>query len=140
MLTYEVFNERYPEIEVSEGIFKSLVRKIRRRIDFLTFERIKDADERLQKRIDDVSTDIICELYFSDIGFLNDKASNGTKDIKSESVGEYKVEYNGSNRITSDKKDNMMANLIDYRIREAFIHTGLMFRGFYDNERQSNNY
>lgn len=140
MLTYEVFNERYPEIEVSEGIFKSLVRKIRRRIDFLTFERIKDADERLQKRIDDVSTDIICELYFSDIGFLNDKASNGTKDIKSESVGEYKVEYDGSNRITSDKKDNMIANLIDYRIREAFIHTGLMFRGFYDNERQSNNY
>ena len=140
MLTYEVFNERYPEIEVSEGIFKSLVRKIRRRIDFLTFERIKDADERLQKRIDDVTTDIICELYFSDIGFLNDKASNGTKDIKSESVGEYKVEYDGSNRITSDKKDNMIANLIDYRIREAFIHTGLMFRGFYDNERQSNNY
>lgn len=140
MLTYEVFNERYPEIEVSEGIFKSLVRKIRRRIDFLTFERIKDEDERLQKRIDDVTTDIICELYFSDIGFLNDKASNGTKDIKSESVGEYKVEYDGSNRITSDKKDNMIANLIDYRIREAFIHTGLMFRGFYDNERQSNNY
>lgn len=140
MLTYEVFNERYPEIEVSEGIFKSLVRKIRRRIDFLTFERIKDADERLQKRIDDVTTDIICELYFSDIDFLNDKASNSTKDIKSESVGEYKVEYDGSNRIASDKKDNMMASLIDYRIREAFIHTGLMFRGFYDNERRSNNY
>lgn len=140
MLTYEVFNERYPEIEVSEGIFKSLVRRIRRRIDFLTFERIKDEDERLQKRIDDVTTDIVCELYFSDIGFLNEKEGNSTKDIKSESVGEYKVEYNGSNKLDSDKKNNIMANLIDYRIREAFIHTGLMFRGFYDNERSSNNY
>lgn len=140
MLTYKDFNAEYPEIDISEGIFYSLNRRIRTRIDFLTFERIKDDDEKLQKRIDNVVCDIICELYFSDIGIKKEKEGNSLSNIKSESVGEYRVEYGGKNELDTDKKINLQDRLIEDRIREAFIHTGLMFRGYYENERKRNNY
>ena len=53
--------------------------------------------------------------------------------IKAETVGEYKIEYASANTLSSDKKDGLMASLIDERIREAFVHTGLMYRGIYEN-------
>lgn len=133
MLTYEEFKEKCPKIELSEGIFLSLQRRIKRRIDFLTFERIKHNDLNLQKRVDEVTIDILNELYFSDIGFLKDNESDSSSNIKSESVGEYKIEYASANTLSSDKKDGLMASLIDERIREAFVHTGLMYRGIYEN-------
>lgn len=133
MLTYKEFKEKCPKLDLSEGIFLSLQRRIKRRIDFLTFERIKDNDLNLQKRIDEVTIDILNELYFSDIGFLKDNESDSSSNVKSESVGEYKIEYASANTLSSDKKDGLMASLIDERIREAFVHTGLMYRGIYEN-------
>lgn len=133
MLTYKEFKEKCPKLDLSEGIFLSLQRRIKRRIDFLTFERIKDNDLNLQKRVDEVIIDILNELYFSDIGFLKDNESDSSSNIKSESVGEYKIEYASANTLSSDKKDGLMARLIDERIREAFVHTGLMYRGIYEN-------
>lgn len=133
MLTYKEFKEKCPKLDLSEGIFLSLQRRIKRRIDFLTFERIKDNDLNLQKRVDEVIIDILNELYFSDIGFLKDNESDSSSNIKSESVGEYKIEYASANTFSSDKKDGLMASLIDERIREAFVHTGLMYRGIYEN-------
>lgn len=133
MLTYKEFKEKCPKLDLSEGIFLSLQRRIKRRIDFLTFERIKDNDLNLQKRVDEVTIDILNELYFSDIGFLKDNESDSSSNIKSESVGEYKIEYASANTLSSDKKDGLMASLIDERIREAFVHTGLMYRGIYEN-------
>lgn len=133
MLTYKEFKEKCPKLDLSEGIFLSLQRRIKRRIDFLTFERIKDNDLNLQKRVDEVTIDILNELYFSDIGFLKDNESDSSSNIKSESVGEYKIEYASANTLSSDKKDGLMASLIDERIRETFVHTGLMYRGIYEN-------
>lgn len=133
MLTYKEFKEKCPKLDLSEGIFLSLQRRIKRRIDFLTFERIKDNDLNLQKRVDEVTIDILNELYFSDIGFLKDNESDSSSNIKSESVGEYKIEYASANTLSSDRKDGLMASLIDERIREAFVHTGLMYRGIYEN-------
>lgn len=133
MLTYKEFKEKCPKLDLSEGVFLSLQRRIERRIDFLTFERIKDNDLNLQKRVDEVTIDILNELYFSDIGFLKDNESDSSSNIKSESVGEYKIEYASANTLSSDKKDGLMANLIDERICEAFVHTGLMYRGVYEN-------
>ena len=133
MLTYQEFKEKCPKLDLSEGIFLSLQRRIKRRIDFLTFERIKDNDLNLQKRVDEVTIDILNELYFPDIGFLKDNVSDLSSNIKSESVGEYKIEYASANTLSSDKKDGLMASLIDERIREAFVHTGLMYRGIYEN-------
>ncbi|WP_270595923.1 hypothetical protein [Anaerococcus vaginalis] len=133
MLTYKEFREQCPKLDLSEGVFLSLQRRIKRRIDFLTFERIKDNDLNLQKRVDEVIIDILNELYFSDIGFLKDNESDSSSNIKSESVGEYKIEYASANTLSSDKKDGLMASLIDERIREAFVHTGLMYRGIYEN-------
>ena len=104
---------------------------IRRRIDFLTFERIRENDKDLQKRIDDVTQDIINQLYFNDKELLIDSEGNSSSNIKSESVGEYKVEYAQSNSLSVDKKDGLVAGLIDQMIKEAFIHTGLMYRGVY---------
>lgn len=133
MLTYKEFKEKCPKLDLSEGIFLSLQRRIKRRIDFLTFERIKDNDLNLQKRVDEVTIDILNELYFSDIGFLKDNESDSSSNIKSESVGEYKIEYASANTLSSDKKDGLMESLIDERIRETFVHTGLMYRGIYEN-------
>lgn len=133
MLTYKEFKEKCPKLDLSEGVFLSLQRRIKRRIDFLTFERIKDNDLNIQKRVDEVIIDILNELYFSDIGFLKDNESDSSSNIKSESVGEYRIEYASANTLSSDKKDGLMASLIDERIREALVHTGLMYRGIYEN-------
>lgn len=129
MLTYEEFKKLSPEVEITEGLFLSLQRRIRRRIDFLTFERISDGDKDLQKRIDEVTEDIINELYFKDRGLLNNSEGNSSGEIKSETVGQYKVEYAQANTLSIDKKDGIVASFIDQMIREAFIHTGLMYRG-----------
>lgn len=133
MLTYQEFKEKCPKLDLSEGVFLSLQRRIKRRIDFLTFERINDNDLNLQKRVDEVIIDILNELYFSDIGFLKGSEGDSSSNIKSESVGEYKIEYASANTLSSDRKDGLMASLIDERIREAFVHTGLMYRGIYEN-------
>lgn len=129
MLTYEDFKNRSPEVEITEGLFLSLQRRIRRRIDFLTFERISNGDKDLQKRIDEVTEDIINSLYFKDRGLLNNSEGNSSGEIKSETVGQYKVEYAQANTLSVDKKDGIVASFIDQMIREAFIHTGLMYRG-----------
>lgn len=129
MLTYEDFKNRSPEVEITEGLFLSLQRRIRRRIDFLTFERISEGDKDLQKRIDEVTEDIINGLYFKDRGLLNNSEGNSSGEIKSETVGQHKVEYAQANTLSVDKKDGIVASFIDQMIREAFIHTGLMYRG-----------
>ena len=133
MLTYEDFITNNPEVVLPAGAFQSMQRRIRRRIDFLTFERIKDSDKNLQKRIDDVTEDIINQLYFKDRDLLISSEGNSSSNIKSESVGEYKVEYEQANTMSIDKKDGIVAGLIDQMIYEAFVHTGLMYRGVYDN-------
>ena len=133
MLTYDDFITNNPGVDLPSGVFISLQRRIRRRIDFLTFERIKDSDKKLQKRIDDVTQDIINQLYFNDREFLIDSEGNSSSNIKSESVGEYKVEYAQANTMSVDKKEGLVAGLIDQMIREAFVHTGLMYRGVHDN-------
>lgn len=129
MLTYEDFKNRSPEVEITEGLFLSLQRRIRRRIDCLTFERISEGDKDLQKRIDEVTEDIINGLYFKDRGLLNSSEGNSSQEIKSETVGQYKVEYAQANTLSIDKKNGIVASFIDQMIREAFIHTGLMYRG-----------
>lgn len=133
MLTYDDFITNNPGVDLPSGVFISLQRRIRRRIDFLTFERIKDSDKNLQKRIDDVTEDIITQLYFNDRELLIDSEGNSSSNIKSESVGEYKVEYAQANTMSVDKKEGLVAGLIDQMIYEAFVHTGLMYRGVYDN-------
>lgn len=135
MLTYEDFIKNNPGVDLPEGLFTSLQRRIRRRIDFLTFERIRQDDKDLQKRIDEVTQDIINQLYFKDRELLISSEGNSSGNIKSESVGEYKVEYAQANSLSVGEKDRFTKNLIDEMIREAFIHTGLMYRGVYDNER-----
>ena len=132
MLTYVDFITHNPGVDLPSGVFISLQRRIRRRIDFLTFERIKDSDKNLQKRIDDVIEDIITQLYFNDRELLIDSEGNSSSNIKSESVGEYKVEYAQANTMSVDKKEGLVAALIDQMIYEAFVHTGLMYRGVYD--------
>lgn len=129
MLTYEDFKIRSPEVEIPKGLFLSLQRRIRRRIDCLTFERISEGDKGLQKRIDEVTEGIINGLYFKDRGLLNNSEGNSLNEIKSETVGQYKVEYAQANTLSVDKKDGIVASFIDQMIREAFIHTGLMYRG-----------
>lgn len=129
MLTYEDFKIRSPEVEITEGLFLSLQRRIRRRIDCLTFERISEGDKDLQKRIDEVTEDIINGLYFKDRGLLNNSEGNSSGEIKSETVGQYKVEYAQANTLSVDRKEGIVASFIDEMIREAFIHTGLMYRG-----------
>lgn len=129
MLTYEDFKNQSPEVEITEGLFLSLQRRIRRRIDCLTFERISEGDKDLQKRIDEVTEDIINGLYFKDRGLLNNSEGNSLGEIKSETVGQYKVEYAQANTLSIDKKNGIVASFIDQMIREAFIHTGLMYRG-----------
>lgn len=129
MLTYEDFKIRSPEVEITEGLFLSLQRRIRRRIDCLTFERISEGDKDLQKRIDEVTEDIINDLYFKDRGLLNNSEGNSSREIKSETVGQHKVEYAQANTLSVYKKDGIVASFIDQMIREAFIHTGLMYRG-----------
>lgn len=129
MLTYGEFKKLSPEVEITEGLFLSLQRRIRRRIDCLTFERISEGDKDLQKRIDEVTEDIINGLYFKDRGLLNNSEGNSSGEIKSETVGQHKVEYAQANILSVDKKDGIVASFIDEMIREAFIHTGLMYRG-----------
>lgn len=131
MLTYKEFITNNPGTNIPEWVFSTMQRRIRRRIDFLTFERIKENDKDLQKRIDDVTQDIINQLYFNDRELLIDSEGNSSSNIKSESVGEYKVEYAQSNSLSVDKKDGLVAGLIDQMIKEAFVHTGLMYRGVY---------
>lgn len=133
MLTYDNFITNNPGIDLPSGVFISLQRRIRRRIDFLTFERIKDGDKNLQKKIDNVTEDIINQLYFKDRDLLISSEGNSSSNIKSESVGEYKVEYAQANTMSVDKKEGLVAGLIDKMIYEAFVHTGLMYRGIYDN-------
>lgn len=132
MLTYDDFITNNPEVVLPADAFQSMQRRIRRRIDFLTFERIKESDKNLQKRIDDVTEDIIIQLYFNDRELLIDSEGNSSSNIKSESVGEYKVEYAQANTMSVDKKEGLVAGLIDQMIYEAFVHTGLMYRGVYD--------
>lgn len=131
MLTYKEFITNNPGTNIPEWVFSTMQRRIRRRIDFLTFERIRENDKDLQKRIDDVTQDIINQLYFNDRELLIDSEGNSSGNIKSESVGEYKVEYAQSNSLSVDKKDGLVAGLIDQMIKEAFVHTGLMYRGVY---------
>ena len=129
MLTYKEFITNNPGTNIPEWVFSTMQRRIRRRIDFLTFERIRENDKDLQKRIDDVTQDIINQLYFNDRELLIDSEGDSSSNIKSESVGEYKVEYAQSNSLSVDKKDGLVAGLIDQMIKEAFVHTGLMYRG-----------
>ena len=58
MLTYKEFITNNPGTNIPEWVFSTMQRRIRRRIDFLTFERIRENDKDLQKRIDDVTQDL----------------------------------------------------------------------------------
>lgn len=135
MLTYEKFKLINPNVDIPEGVFLSLQRRIKRRIDFLTFERINEKDTDLKKRIDEVTEDIILGLYFKDRELLGVKEGNSLGNIKSESVGEYKVEYAQDNTLSADKKEDITTKFIDQMIKEVFVHMGLMYRGVYDYER-----
>lgn len=131
MFTYKEFIKNNPGTNIPEWVFSTMQRRIRRRIDFLTFERIKDKDKDLQRRIDEVTEDILNQLCFKDRELLVSSEDNSSSNIKSESVGEYKVEYAQANTMSVDKKDGLVAGLIDQMIKEAFVHTGLMYRGVY---------
>ena len=103
----------------------------------MTFNRINYNDKQLSKDIDDLIADIIYSLiaegYFKD----KDKQEVSTdKEIKSEAVGSYKVEYFVGSSSSDAVKEAGANAYITQAIKEALAHTGLLFRGYYENEYQ----
>nr|DAM42337.1 MAG TPA: Head Tail Connector Protein [Bacteriophage sp.] len=76
-------------------------------VDFYTFSRIKTADERVKN--------CVCEL----VDLLHNQES---KEIKSESVSKYKIEYTEDVSLSKEEKQREI-------VRKWLLHTGLMYRG-----------
>lgn len=77
-------------------------------VDLYTFNRIKSADERIKN--------CVCEL----VDLLHNQES---KEIKSESVSKYKIEYAEDVSLSKEEKQHNI-------VRKWLLHTGLMYRGY----------
>ena len=98
--------------------------------------------------VDNCIADIIYQLGMAYI--LNDQASNNYNmtggvqgAIKSESVGQHSITYQDVKQKTADelrREKNGLVNQINQMIKYYFAHTGLMYRGYYDYEHESNYY
>lgn len=134
MITYEEyiaegFGENIPESE-----FNYIERIVKRRIKYLTFNRFNYKDEMHVYYFNEIMLSVMLELARN--GLLNEtKCEDDTsisKAIKSESVGQYKIEYaigNSYQDMAQDKKDYIIENKINRIIKEYLGHTGLMYRG-----------
>lgn len=133
MITYgDYIEEGFSPI--SEKEFKYIVRLIKRKVNYRTFNRFNYNDKTHIYYFNEIVLTTLQELEHK--GLLNlddDSKSNDQRIIKSESVGTQKVEYvvDSKYTMTDEEKDTKIDKIIDRVIKEYLGHTGLMYRGYH---------
>lgn len=95
---------------VKESGFSPLSIKASSLVDYYTFNRIEEADEKVKLAV--------CEL----IDYLDKNKGKEDKEISSEKVGTYSVSY-------SDKRSQSNSQKQKQIIKKYLGHTDLMYRG-----------
>lgn len=112
-LTYDRFIQLGGSDTLPLADFKRLQLKYGSMIDYYTFGRIDYKSGAHKDNVEGCITEMITE-------HLNRKS----KGVKSETVGDYSVTYQGVEDIENVLKEALIEN-----IRKHFLHTGLMYRG-----------
>lgn len=134
MITYEEYLAKGYADNIPQAEFNYIERIVKRRINYLTFNRFNYDNEEHIKYYNDILLSVMLELTRN--GLLNENKceddANTSQAIKSETVGQYKIEYavgTSYQDMAQDKKDAIIENKIDRIIKEYLGHTGLMYRG-----------
>lgn len=134
MITYEDYLAKGYADNIPQAEFDYIERIVKRRINYLTFNRFNYDNKEHIKYYNDIVLSVMLELTRN--GLLNESKyeddTNTSQSIKSESVGQYKIEYaigNSYQDMAQDKKDAIIDSKIDRIIKEYLGHTGLMYRG-----------
>lgn len=126
---------------VSKNEFNYLNRVIKRKISYLTFKRFDYSNETHIYYYNEILLSVLQDLGRS--GLLREANSdsdysNNNLAIKSETVGQHKVEYVASNDykdLPQEKRDAIIDFKINRIIREQLGHTGLLYRGRYRSDK-----
>lgn len=106
--------------EIPQAYFSANLKAIERLINYYTFERI-DLNNQ-----DQVSRKEECIVELIDYGYSNYLEDAEVGNIKSETVGGHRVDYN----VTSNLERESYRDAQRYEIiKKYFAHTGLMYRG-----------
>lgn len=134
MITYEEYLARGYADNIPKAEFDYIARIVKRRINYSTFNRFNYDNKEHIEYYNNIVLSVMLELTRN--GLLNENKceddTNISQAIKSESVGQYKIEYaigNSYQDMAQDKKDAIINSKIDRIIKEYLGHTGLMFRG-----------
>lgn len=123
MMDYKRYKELTGDDEITSEFFNRLAKYIEGRINYYTFGRLDY--ERDKDRIEECF--IVCfEAIKSDMAMHDDKDKN----IKSESVGDLKIEYYVPQITELNQIYNAKESKIYRIIKLYFAHTGLMYKGF----------
>lgn len=112
LTTYDYFIN-YVGYEMSPADFKRLLTRATKKINFFTYNRIKEINDDIQN----------CACEIVDLLRKNEELQK-TNGIQSETVGPHTITYS-SNGAKDDKQINNDA----YNICKEFLNADLMFRG-----------
>lgn len=124
---------------VSENEFNYLNRVIKRKINYMTFKRFNYKDKTHIYYYNEIILSVLQDLERN--GLLRDsKCDNDFNNppIKSETVGQHKVEYaigNDYKDMSQEKREAIINFKINKIIREQLGHTGLLYRGRYRSDK-----
>lgn len=107
---YEFYSTNFGG-KVAENEFTKLEIQASTLIDYYTFNRIKEVNDKIKYAV--------CEL----IDYLKELERNGGKEISQESIGSQSVSYaTGENQLTAEQKK--------FNIVKKYLgHSGLLYRG-----------
>ena len=119
-MTYDKFIELGGNTEIPQAYFNANIKPINRLINYYTFDRIDINNE------DHVSRKEECIVELIDYDYNNHLEDAEVGNIKSETVGGHRVDYN----VTSNLEKESYRDAQKYEIiKKYFGHTGLMYRG-----------
>lgn len=124
MIDYDRYKELTGDKDVTREFFNPLKKYIEGRINYYTFGRLDY--KRDKERIEECF--IVCfEAIKSDMAMHDE---NEEKNIKSESVGDLRIEYYVPQITELNQIYNTNESKIYRIIKLYFAHTGLMYKGF----------
>lgn len=122
-LTYDRFIQLGGSDILPLANFKRLQLKYGVMIDYYTFGRIDHKSGTYKDNVESCIVEMITEQSNAK---WNAKDAE-TKGIKSETVGDYSVSYQGIEDI--EKTEKALEEALIVIVRKHFLHTGLMYRG-----------
>lgn len=127
MIAYEDLEPLYQEL-IDKDAFKRFALKATADINYFTFDRVWQIDLKAKSNAEIRNKTIQCLIELIGL-YAENEASKSA--IKSEAVGNYKIEYANATSLSSADFKAQKEEIV----RRYFAQTGLMYRGVapYDN-------